>query len=433
MSQTKAQLVNDVRPNMALGNNTSNAVMNCDTDVQLQIFSTGHGQLKIQGDASNVGTEALEARLLLAIDGSNYEYAAIRLGNYGSYWYSSTVNNDNALILSCGSSGSTHGGIVFETTATAPAGSAPPVWTEATPRVRIPNSGGLEIYGEVDGTGNNQVHRTVKLTGVSVNNEESPANKTTGLYVNATSFFRVATGTEAQRPTSPAAGYMRFNTTNSNLEIHNGTGWASVGIVAPTVSSIAIAGGLNVFLPGGGETVTVTGTNLTSVPAVILIASDGTEFAATSEAFTNTTTMTFVTPNVSSKGPGAYDLKLTNPDGGTVTKADFITASGVPVWTTSAGTIVDQNEGTTVNFTLAATDSDGGAITYAVTTGSLPSGLSLNASTGVISGTLPTVSADVNTNFTVTATDNESQATARAFTITNRDIYVMGSSSLFNG
>ena len=205
MSQTKAQLVNDVRPNMALGNNTSNAVMNCDTDVQLQIFSTGHGQLKIQGDASNVGTEALEARLLLAIDGSNYEYAAIRLGNYGSYWYSSTVNNDNALILSCGSSGSTHGGIVFETTATAPAGSAPPVWTEATPRVRIPNSGGLEIYGEVDGTGNNQVHRTVKLTGVSVNNEESPANKTTGLYVNATSFFRVATGTEAQRPTSPAA------------------------------------------------------------------------------------------------------------------------------------------------------------------------------------------------------------------------------------
>jgi len=39
----------------------------------------------------------------------------------------------------------------------------------------------------------------------------------------------------------------------------------------------------------------------------------------------------------------------------------------------------------------------------------------------------------VNTNFTVTATDNESQTTARAFTITTRDIYVMGSSSLFNG
>ena len=54
MSQTKAQLVNDVRPNMALGNNHNDAVMNCETDVQLQVFSTGHGQIKIQGDASNV-------------------------------------------------------------------------------------------------------------------------------------------------------------------------------------------------------------------------------------------------------------------------------------------------------------------------------------------------------------------------------------------
>ena len=426
MSQTKAQLVNDVRPNMALGNNHNNAVMNCDTDVQLQIFSTGHAQLKLQADASNVGTEDKEARIILGIDGFSHDYASIRLGNYGKYWSGST-NNDNALILSCSTTGSNHGGIVLATTL------SENDHLDAIPRVRVPNSGGLEIYGEVDGTGSSQVHRTVKLTGVTVNNEESPANKTTGLYLDSTSFFRVASGTEAQRPTSPAAGYMRFNTTNSNLEIHNGTGWASVGIVAPTISSIAIAGGLNVFVPGGGETVTITGGNFSSVPSIILIASDGTEFAATSESFTSTTSMTFVTPNVSSKGPGQYDLKLTNPDGGTVTKADFITASGVPVWTTSAGTIVDQDEGTSVNFTLVATDSDGGAITYAITTGSLPSGLSLNASTGVISGTLPTVSADLNTNFTVTATDNESQTTARAFTITTRDIYVMGSSSLFNG
>ena len=426
MSQTKAQLVNDVRPNMALGNNHNNAVMNCDTDVQLQIFSTGHAQLKIQGDASNVGTEDKEARIILGIDGPSHDYASIRLGNYGKYWSNST-NNDNTLILSCSTTGSNHGGIVLATTVSGND------HLDSIPRVRVPNSGGLEIYGEVDGTGSSQEHRTVKLTGISVNNEESPANKTTGLYIDSTSFFRVATGTQAQRPTSPAAGYMRFNTSNSNLEIHNGTGWASVGIVAPTVSSFAIAGGLNVFVPGGGETVTLTGGNFSSVPSIILIASDGTEFAATSESFTSTTEMTFVTPNVSSKGPGAYDVKLTNPDGGTVTKADFITASGVPVWTTAAGTIVDQDEGTSVNFTLAATDSDGGAITYAVTTGSLPSGLSLNASTGVISGTLPQVSTDTNTNFTVTATDNESQTTARAFTITNRDIYVMGSSSLFNG
>ena len=106
MSQTKAQLVNDVRPNMALGNNHNNAVMNCDTDVQLQIFSTGHAQLKIQGDASNLNSEDKEARILLAIDGSNHEDAAIRLGNYGNHWYSG-ANNDNSLILSSGAAGST--------------------------------------------------------------------------------------------------------------------------------------------------------------------------------------------------------------------------------------------------------------------------------------------------------------------------------------
>ena len=84
MSQTKAQLVNDVRPNMALGNNHNNAVMNCDTDVQLQIFSTGHAALKIQGDASNVGTEDKEARIIFAIDGLvGGEYASVKLGNYG--------------------------------------------------------------------------------------------------------------------------------------------------------------------------------------------------------------------------------------------------------------------------------------------------------------------------------------------------------------
>ena len=223
MSQTKAQLVNDVRPNMALGNNHNNAVMNCDTDVQLQIFSTGHAALKIQGDASNVGTEDKEARIILGIDGPSYDYASIRLGNYGNYWSGST-NNDNTLILSCSTSGSNHGGIVLATTVSSSD------HADSIPRVRIANSGGLEIYGEVDGTGSSQVHRTVKLTGVSVNNEESPPNKTTGLSLDSTSFFKVATGTEAQRPTSPAAGYMRFNTSNSNLEVHNGIGWASVGL-----------------------------------------------------------------------------------------------------------------------------------------------------------------------------------------------------------
>lgn len=53
--------------------------------------------------------------------------------------------------------------------------------------------------------------------------------------------------------------------------------------------------------------------------------------------------------------------------------------------------------------------------TYAVTVGSLPNGLSLNASTGAITGT-PTVQATF--NFTVTVTDNVSATDTQAYTVT---------------
>lgn len=52
--------------------------------------------------------------------------------------------------------------------------------------------------------------------------------------------------------------------------------------------------------------------------------------------------------------------------------------------------------------------------TYAVTAGSLPTGTSLNSSTGVISGT-PTVAA--NYSFTITVTDAFAATGSQAFTI----------------
>ncbi len=428
MAFTKAQLVNDVRPSMALGNNVSDAVMSCDTDIQLQICSVGHAQLKLSGDRGNDSAEDKESRIIFSIDGTTKEHSAIRLGNYGGFHESGNQNNDNALILSAGSESSNYGGIVFETNTTATGNSQ---WTDGIPRVRIPNSGGLEIYGEIEGTAHNQVHRTVKLTGVSGN--DGDGNKSVGLNIDGTAFLKIPTGTSNQRPATANAGYVRFNTTANKMEVYDGTLWAAVGAAAPEVTSIAIAGGSSVFLPAGGETVTVTGTSFSATPAVILIASDGSEYQATSETFVSSTSFTFVTPNVSADGPGQYDLKVTNPDGGTVTKDDFMTSSGLPAWQSPAAnaTIVDDYEAVTIsNVTLSATDSDGGTVTYAVTSGSLPSGISLSSS-GVISGTLPSVNANTNYNFTVTATDNESQTATRSFTITVKNTYVMTGSALF--
>ena len=47
--------------------------------------------------------------------------------------------------------------------------------------------------------------------------------------VSATSAIKIASGTTAERPGSPAAGQLRYNTTLNKFEGYNGTVWSSVG------------------------------------------------------------------------------------------------------------------------------------------------------------------------------------------------------------
>jgi len=47
--------------------------------------------------------------------------------------------------------------------------------------------------------------------------------------VSATDAIKIASGTTAQRPGTPATAQLRFNTTLTKFEGYNGTGWTSVG------------------------------------------------------------------------------------------------------------------------------------------------------------------------------------------------------------
>ena len=124
------------------------------------------------------------------------------------------------------------------------------------------------------------------------------------------------------------------------------------------------------------------------------------------------------TPTGSVTGPINFTVKATDaetPTAQTATAALSITISAAPlsVVTTSLPTGVD---GSSYSTTLQAA---GGVspYTWSVTTGSLPAGLTLAASTGVISGT-PTASS---ATFTVTATDSETptaQTATKQLTIT---------------
>jgi hypothetical protein len=132
----------------------------------------------------------------------------------------------------------------------------------------------------------------------------------------------------------------------------------------------------------------------------------------------NLTNDTVVTTNssgnanvpISITGSGPLNVKLANAIG--------------PTWTTTAGplNVNPVYESQTVSYTLQTTGD--APITYSIESGSLPSGLSLNTSTGEISGTLPFETSTTTYYFTIRATDVNGYYSGRQFNITNNIDYV---------
>jgi hypothetical protein len=116
----------------------------------------------------------------------------------------------------------------------------------------------------------------------------------------------------------------------------------------------------------------------------------------------------------SSATSATFSVTITDADGVTATKSLSITVNVVPTVTTSSLPTATQTQ-TSYSQTLAGT---GGTVPYAwsVTTGSLPSGLSLNAATGVISGTVG--SSATTQIFTVTLTDVNGVTATHSLTLT---------------
>jgi hypothetical protein len=110
---------------------------------------------------------------------------------------------------------------------------------------------------------------------------------------------------------------------------------------------------------------------------------------------------------------GTYVLYAINTDGGVAISVPGVTFSATPSWQT-ASTLPDQYDNTPITLSLVA----GQATSYTLTSGNLPPGLSLNTSTGAITGTVTTVTVDTSYTFTVRATDAQNQDSPRTFTIT---------------
>ena len=188
----------------------------------------------------------------------------------------------------------------------------------------------------------------------------------------------------------------------------SGTSLTVNTIVTPKVSTIGYPGDDTAADTAGGQTITLTGTGFQSGASVLIA---GTVVNVVS--FVSSTQLTFTSPALSA---GSYVLYVINTDGGTAISVPGIQYSGTPTWTTSAGSLGSVAKSSSASFSVAATGD--APISYSVYSGSLPSGVSLNTSTGAITGTAPNESATTTYNFTIRATDAQKQDTDRAFTLT---------------
>ncbi len=230
---------------------------------------------------------------------------------------------------------------------------------------------------------------------------------------------KIGVGTQAQRVNEQ--GRLRFNTNLGLMEYYDGTIWKSID-APPSISSISPTS----FASDGSTLfdITVTGENFSTGATALFTGADGTTYTSgtvTRNSVTEVVVRTVATMNVANE---PYQIQVTNSSGLSVTAGDTLDAGSSPAFTASAGSL-----GTLSNFAKNATslttqtfgpnvDADSTVIDYNITSGSLPTGLSLGTGSdnGKIVGAIGTQSADSTSSFTISASDGTNTAT-RAFTI----------------
>jgi len=230
---------------------------------------------------------------------------------------------------------------------------------------------------------------------------------------SGTAGTKVASGTTDQRGST--AGQIRFNTTTGLAEYYTGTDFKIIDI-PPTVTAVSPT-----FVntdTAGNITFTITGNNFGSGAVVKFIANDATELTASTTTVNSNSSISAVIARssfVNAKEP--YDIKVINSSGLSGVLENQLNVDLTPTWSTASGSLGSFLRQTSVSTSVLATDPDSDAITYSVFSGTLPTGLSLNSSTGAITGTAPNVASDTTSTFTLRATAN-GVSVDRQFSIT---------------
>ena len=265
-----------------------------------------------------------------------------------------------------------------------------------------------------------------------INNQTFPSYRTD--HNNSLSAI-ASNNSGATEPSTTYAYQWWYDTSSNALKIRNADNdaWITIGTFDQATDSVTLTGtqvtlptitSTSLFIePDTNSAITISGTNFISVPIVEAINdSTGQIYRAVAVTWTNSTTLsaTFNIPNAD------YYVRVENNDGYAVRSSTAIlSASSAPTWSTASGSIGSVSAGSSVSLSVSATSDS--TVSYSETTSVLTSNadtpastmnLSLNSSTGAITGTAPEPTSDTTYNFTLRATDGESQTADRNFSIT---------------
>ncbi len=178
----------------------------------------------------------------------------------------------------------------------------------------------------------------------------------------------------------------------------------SIAYPTPTVTAVSPNNGP----AGGGTTVTITGTNFTGATLV-----DFGGVSATSFTVNSATSITAVSPANANSNAGV-DVIVTNPSASSAQTGNDLFHYIPPTITVTNPALPAGTVGTAYSQTFAAI---GGTTpySYSVSAGALPAGLTLNSSTGTLSGMPLTATTYI---FTVKATDAQGFPGTQSYSIT---------------
>ena len=219
-------------------------------------------------------------------------------------------------------------------------------------------------------------------------------------------------GNNAGRPANPGIGQLYSNGEAARLELYTSAGaWENIVQEVPGVASI----GGQYLETNNSNTITIYGTNFVSGATAFAIGTNAVEIAATSTTYNSLVQLSAVFTGLTAANE-PYDIKVVNPSNLFGILPDALFVNNQVTWTTPVGSLGAFAE--QVAISVSAVAADDSTITYAVASDStLPSGITLNTATGLLSGTLADVASNTTYTFTLTASDGSNPAVSRQFSI----------------